>query len=360
MPDHIEIDRILREAKSLLASSGTGSVLFRGSLHTESPTVSVIVTTYGANEMLFRAVDSICEQDFEGSVEIILSYDRGTRPGTFVNMEKWIRNSWQGLQDVRILFHDNMSLFRDRELSMFHSVGKYITFLDYDNRYHVDRLRLHIDYMEGNGVHFTFSNQMDVDAGGVVIKDVHLRVPDDYRDVKTLLFQNFVDSNTIMFDRSFYSQFLLPSLNVLSDRFFDGIIEDYLYALVASITGNLNYIDRVMGDYTYHKGNITSRLYEKNDPSEYVMIARYNERIFKTLVAIALVNQQNSYSKSSLFSVFINIIDQKDLQLLAVNSGIEGGSSGLPMKIAKAVFILFTKLRYILIRMRSRRNTPLR
>lgn len=355
--NNVELLERLKVAERHVGSSSPEMVLIEGDKSDTSPEVSVIVTTFGADQKLFNALGSIMNQDFGGTIEIIISYDRGTDPSTFNLIKDWMVNDWNRKHDVRIILHNNTTLFRDRELMIRNALGQYVSFLDYDNTYYPNRLSVQIQEMKEKKIHFSFCNQKDVDSEGNVMSQVHLAVPSKYKNIKSLLFQNFVDSNTIMIDRKFLEDYLLPSLDMLKDRFFNEIVEDYFYAMIASAAGHLNYLPLALGNYTYHSGNITSRLYESNSESEFIRIAWYNERVFKTLVAITLVNRRMNYCDGNVFSNFINVISEDRLQILSVNSGMITGSGGILLNLLRSAAMLVFRIPYITKRLRKRKDS---
>lgn len=148
-----------------------------------------------------------------------------------------------------------------------------------------------------------------------------------------------------------------PAFDVLSGKFFDGVIEDYFYALLGALKNDLHYIDKVLGSYTYHESNITSQLHKNNSLSEFVKIADYNERTMKTLVAVVAVNSELGLSDKKIFSNYVNLISEHKLQLLGVNSGTLAKSSILSLNFLKSVGLFFMRLPYLLDRYRKRKGS---
>lgn len=352
-----------QELKSLtqMAENGIeGSVTFAGFMWTQNPDVTVVVGTFGADDQLTRALNSLMLQDYEGPMEILISYDLGTPRSTMDIILKWVENSWDGKSTVRVELHRHMKLFRDREYMMHKTNGRYISFLDYDNTYDSDKVTAHVNVMKDYGEHFTFSNQRDTDIQGKILKETHMDVPAYYKDFETLLFTNYVDSNTIFMDQFFCTNILFRALSILKDPYFDEIIEDYFYGLLASITGNLRYLDRVLGNYTYHERNITSRLFMTNSIKEFTRIAHFNERVQKTIMAITVVNEELSFSSKKIYALVVSAIQQKDLQNLSFHIGLDGGSHSLETNFLRSLVKTAAKLPHLRRRMRSRKFNPKR
>lgn len=352
-----ESERKIEDINELISKEGTQFLKLKGRNVEKPPVVTVIVTTFGSDLKVQSALNSLTAQDFEEPIEIIISYDRGSNLSSLEILQDWVNNKWSGEQPIAFLIHDNMSLFRDRQLALEHASGKYFSFLDYDNTYDLNKVRIHVDVMRKENARITFSNQRDVDGQGKVIGGIHLKVPKDYNNVSRLLFQNYVDSNTIFMEAGFYKDTLKPAFDVLSGKFFDGVIEDYFYALLGALKNDLHYIDKVLGSYTYHESNITSQLHKNNSLSEFVKIADYNERTMKTLVAVVAVNSELGLSDKKIFSNYVNLISEHKLQLLGVNSGTLGKSSILSLNFLKSVGLFFMRLPYLLDRYRKRKGS---
>lgn len=192
-----ESERKIEDINELISKEGTQFLKLKGRNVEKSPVVTVIVTTFGSDLKVQSALNSLTAQDFEEPIEIIISYDRGSNLSSLEILQDWVNNKWSGEQPIAFLIHDNMSLFRDRQLALEHASGKYFSFLDYDNTYDLNKVRIHVDVMRKENARITFSNQRDVDGQGKVIGGIHLKVPKDYNNVSRLLFQNYVDSNTI-------------------------------------------------------------------------------------------------------------------------------------------------------------------
>ena len=350
----ISVEQLNERLNELIASSGTRTLTFILGDRTNKTDISIIVTTFGSNKFLLEALDSIDRQDFEGTMELMISYNRGSETEIVAAIKKWLSESWRRTATIKLVIHDHCTLFRDRELMIKMASGEIISFLDYDNYYYVAKVRTHIELMEKHSIHFTFSNQDNIDSNGAVISSPHLRVPRKYRDVKSLLFQNFVDSNTIFMDRYFYENYLEKIYPLISDSFFDGIVEDYFFGLIGCASGNFEYVDLTLGAYRYHSSNITSGLYRKNSIPEYIRLAKYNERIYKTLIAISLINSRLKIFHGSLFSLNISLINEKNLQILSANSGFAGHDYSPILNAIRSIYLLAIKILYIAERLKQR------
>ena len=256
----VSIPKLKSIFNSFIVGKGEQRVLlYRKMRHI--PKVSCIVICYNAERYLEEALNSLFSQDFTKSFEIIILYDRGTTDKTIDKLIKILFNQRINLSRiaVSIVFHNNTTLFRARELSLKYAIGRYICFLDYDNRFHPDKLTKQIEFMRKNKLHFSFASQDLIDEQSTKIREKFLNVPRNYKDPSRMLLSGFIDANEFIFDRYFYSKFLKPAYSVLSNKIYDYGLDDYFIDCIAALSNNINYLNQVLGDYRIHKYSSTPR-----------------------------------------------------------------------------------------------------
>lgn len=107
------------------------------------PDISIIVPTYNRAGMIHRAIESIKVQTFN-DWELIVVDDASTD-----NTEEIIRTYVKNDQRIRYLKHEKNkggSVARNSGIQI--SKGSYIAFLDDDDRWHPEKLRLQYDYLQ--------------------------------------------------------------------------------------------------------------------------------------------------------------------------------------------------------------------
>jgi glycosyltransferase involved in cell wall biosynthesis len=125
-----------------------------------APEVGVVIPTHNRPQMLRRAIDSVLEQDYEGSIEVVVSFDRAEvdrsleldRPGRRVRTMPNIRTG--GLAGNR----NTGILALDTEL---------IAFCDDDDAWYPEKLRAQVGVMERHReVDFVTTAMRVVDSSG--------------------------------------------------------------------------------------------------------------------------------------------------------------------------------------------------
>jgi len=125
----------------------------------QKPEVSVIIPTYNSAETLVKAVESVLSQSYQ-DIEIIVS-DDGSTDNTerviqqFGNRVIYLKNIHRGLPSVA------------RNAGMCFASGKYIAFLDADDLWLPDKLKIQVDVLENNPrIGLVCSNAVLIDVGG--------------------------------------------------------------------------------------------------------------------------------------------------------------------------------------------------
>ncbi len=302
----------------MAASMKENDVILHFNSSNKKPEVSCIVIAFNASRFLKYALKSLLKQDFEPKLEIFISYDRGTTDNTLSVINEFIdkNRSIMPKFELTLLFHNNTTLFRDRELSLRYARGNAFCFLDYDNIYFSQKISKQYGFMKSNKCHFLFSSQNVIDESGKIIKNRYLNVPPDYKDPNRLLLANFVDANEIMFDRAFYLTTLKPAFDVVSDGLYNDIIEDYFINSMAALSRNINFLPETLGSYRFSRYSITphqSKLVF--DSNSFTKSAKFYSRLQLTLFAITFVNSKLEFYGKDIRFNYVSLFSPKSKNL---------------------------------------------
>ncbi|MCX6152198.1 MAG: glycosyltransferase family 2 protein [Ignavibacteriales bacterium] len=136
------------------------------------PQISVIMATFNRAKYFKRSINSLLAQNFI-EWELLL-VDDGSNDNTFQILNEYLNLN----ENIRYIKHKNRKLALSRNAGIQAAVGKYITFLDSDDEYSVDHLKIRFDYMEEHPL-------IDMIHGGVqVIGNPY--VVDKYNPDKTI------------------------------------------------------------------------------------------------------------------------------------------------------------------------------
>lgn len=122
--------------------------------------VSVIMPSFNTGKYIKQSIESVMAQTYQ-NWELLIVDDCSTD-----NTDDIIAS----ISDERIRYYKNehnsgAAVSRNRALR--EAKGKWIAFLDSDDLWMPDKLEKQIAFMERNGFHFSYTNYLEMDAGGV-------------------------------------------------------------------------------------------------------------------------------------------------------------------------------------------------
>lgn len=108
---------------------------------TTNPLVSVIIPTYNRGWIIKEAVDSVLSQDFLGFEIIVV--DDGSTDNT-----QDILSAYKN--DIKVLKHNNQGVSAARNRGIALASGRFIAFLDSDDRWMPNKLSMQVDFFNTN------------------------------------------------------------------------------------------------------------------------------------------------------------------------------------------------------------------
>ena len=113
------------------------------------PLVSVIIPTYKSGETLIRAIQSVLDQSYD-RVEVIVVDDNNPDTKERASTEK-IMSKFENDPKVHYVKHErNKNGSAARNTGFRHSSGQYLCFLDDDDYFLKDKLKLQVEYMQAH------------------------------------------------------------------------------------------------------------------------------------------------------------------------------------------------------------------
>lgn len=175
----------------------------------KAPLVSVITAAYRAEHFIARCHESVSSQTLSDWEHIIV--DDASPDGTATEVMRLART------DSRIRFrrldtNGGPAVARNTAIEM--ARGKYIAFLDSDDRWLPEKLSRQIEFMERNDAPFSFTSYRVVDEEDRHLQDV--RVP-RHLDYRTFLKGSIIGCLTVIYDRERLGTRLMPFIRARQD-----------------------------------------------------------------------------------------------------------------------------------------------
>ena len=130
------------------------------------PLISVVVPTYNRAHLILDALDSVASQSYR-PMELIVVDDGSTDDTEKIVSEWWKQHSSTGMS-FRFIKQSNLGGNKARNSGIEAATGKYIGFLDSDDRWHSSKLEQQLEVLEYNpsaGAVYCGVQQIDLDSG---------------------------------------------------------------------------------------------------------------------------------------------------------------------------------------------------
>jgi len=215
------------------------------------PLVSIAVITYNQIKFLRECLESILNQDYE-NIEIVVA-DDGSDDGTQAMLKNYAGN-FPGKFKL-CLSDKNKGITANSNAALFSCAGKYIAFMGGDDLMLPGKLSRQVEFMEKNGNCAISYHDLDVfngETGQTIYLFSQKNKPRQGGIEKLVKYGCFNGACSTMIRREYMPLHgfneLLP---VASDWFFN--IE------CLNKSGEIKYIDEVLGRYRRHEKNITNK-----------------------------------------------------------------------------------------------------
>lgn len=172
--------------------------------------VSIITPVYNAEKFLKSTIDSVLAQDYK-EWEMILVDDC-----SIDNSEKIIRKYMEFDKRIKyIKLSVNSGAAVSRNTAIKSAQGRYIAFLDSDDIWTPNKLKVQIEFMKKNSVGFSFSDYRVMDENGEEIDRI-IRVPDEI-DYEGYLRNTIIGCLTVVIDRKICGDFSMVNIRKNQD-----------------------------------------------------------------------------------------------------------------------------------------------
>lgn len=215
--------------------------------------ISVITPAYNAENFLNRIYDSLKSQTFKNFEWIII--DDFSQDKTVTLIEGFLLKKELNITFLRNETNQGVAYSRNRGLDV--AIGEYICFLDVDDTWEADKLKIQKDFMEKNGVSLSYMDYNQVNKAGNLIKTI---IAPNECDYKSLLRSNVLGNLTCMVDRNAIS----------NTRFIKHGHEDYIFWLqilskipkAVKVNSDMVYCDYLISDNSISSNKVRAAIWQ--------------------------------------------------------------------------------------------------
>lgn len=227
--------------------------------------VSIITPLYNSELYIERTIQSVLDQTYE-NWELLIIDDCST-DGGYLLVEELTK------KDSRIKLFKNeknsgAGITRNNGISK--AKGKYIAFLDSDDQWLPEKLKVQVHFMEVNNIDFSFTNYQQIDENGSLLKVIDNNIEKvDYYD---MLKSNWIGCLTVMYNAESLGK---NYMHVIRKR------QDYtLWLKLLKKTDYAYCLPEVLAIYTVRNESISSN---KSD------LIKYNWRVLREIEGLSFL-----------------------------------------------------------------------
>lgn len=209
---------------------------------TSKPEVSVITPVYNAEDFLSETIESVLNQTYE-SFEYLLVDDCSTDNSASLIKEFAKKDS--RIKYIKLPENSGAAVARNTGLE--EAKGRFIAFVDSDDKWYPEKLERQLDFMVTNDKPFTYTNYEHISEEGEILSSPKLPEKLDYSG---LLKNTAIACSTVVIDRKVIGDFRMPLVRKGQDTAtWLKILRNHDYAYL---------VDDVLNQYRGREGSLSS------------------------------------------------------------------------------------------------------
>lgn len=208
----------------------------------ELPLVSVVMATYNGERFIGAQLNSILEQTYP-NLEVII-VDDGSTDGTANLLKQYAER----FNNIRLFFNEqNIGYVRNFEKGMLLAAGEFLALSDQDDIWDKQKLSLLMQEIGDYPIVYCNSELIDYNGNRVGKKLSDIKRLGDFDDCLSFLVGNSAPGHAMIIRRS-----LVKASVPLAPM----VPHDHWLGFVATLTGKIKFVDKVLVQYRQHNANV--------------------------------------------------------------------------------------------------------
>jgi len=185
--------------------------LFKKNKSKKELKVSVILPNYNSSKSIEATINSVMQQSYQ-NWELIIIDDASN------NKTKNILYKFKNIKKIKILYlKKNMGAGYCRNLGIKKSKSYYLSFIDSDDLWEKNKLKLQINFMQKNNYNFTYSHYKTFNINKSNINTI--RAPDKF-DFKSFVRNTSIATSTMIVKRSITNGIKFTNSKICEDYYY--------------------------------------------------------------------------------------------------------------------------------------------
>ena len=174
-----------------------------------NPLVSIVISYYKKKKYIKKTLNSIFNQSHK-NIELIIVYDQEDK-----NDLNYLQNLLKKFKKKKLIVNKkNIGVAKSRNLAIKFCKGKFIAFLDADDVWHKNKLKIHLFFMQKNNSNISYTSYGIINEKG---KLVNLRKVSNKIYYEKLIKNCEIGLSTVMISKKISSSIVFPHLKTQED-----------------------------------------------------------------------------------------------------------------------------------------------
>jgi len=247
--------------------------------------ISVIIPYYKKKNFIFKSLKSVLSQSHK-EIEVLIIYD-DEELDDFLYIKKIIKKD----NRVKIIKNKfNKGVSASRNIGIKKSKGKFIAFLDADDKWHTNKLKIQLNFMRKNKCLISHTDYKIINNKNKILGYMRAKKRLSYND---LIFSCDIGLSTVMISKKLKSKALFP--NMITK-------EDFILWLKLSKKFNIYGIQKNLG--SWRKSDPSLSYFWQKIKDAFTLYSKYEKfNLFKSLFFVLLLSL-NFIKKSLIQKIY--------------------------------------------------------
>lgn len=247
--------------------------------------ISIILPYYKKKNFISKTIKSILCQSYQ-KFELIIIYDDNDKKD-LIYIRKLIKN----ISNIKLIVNkDNIGVARSRNIGVLESKGDYICFIDADDLWKKNKLKVQLEFMKKNQCYISHTHYKIINKNGKLIGMMKIK---DVLKYKDLIYSCDIGLSTVMINAKLKSKIIFPNITTK---------EDFILWLKLSKKYDFFGIPKYL--VSWRKGEISAYYINQKLKDAFNLYSKYEKfTLFKSLLYVIMLSF-NYFKKSFLQKIY--------------------------------------------------------
>ena len=247
--------------------------------------ISIILPYYKKKKFISKTIKSILCQSHQ-KFELIIIYDDDNKKD-LIYIRKLIKN----IPNIKLIVNkNNIGVARSRNIGVLKSKGDYICFIDADDLWTKDKLKVQLEFMKKNQCYISHTHYKIININGKLIGMMKIK---DILKYKDLIYSCDIGLSTVMINAKLKSKIIFPNITTK---------EDFILWLKLSKKYDFLGIPKYL--VSWRKGETSARYINQKLRDAFNLYSKYEKfTLFKSFLYVIILSF-NYFKKSFLQKIY--------------------------------------------------------